>query len=68
VDKSKFADFLVKFNTLSSQVNWGDHTLCHQPKQALPDYIKDSLALIEEPVVFNNWKHLVQNVDQWYWE
>jgi hypothetical protein len=45
----KFADFLVDFNTLLSQVNWGDRTLCHRLKQALPDRIKDSLALVEEP-------------------
>jgi hypothetical protein len=25
----KFANFLVDFNMLSSQVNWGDHALCH---------------------------------------
>jgi hypothetical protein len=64
----KFADFLVEFNTLSSQVNWGDHALCHWLKQALPDRIKDSLVLVEELVVFNDWKRLVQNVDQRYWE
>ena len=23
----KFADFLIDFNTLSSQVNWGDHAV-----------------------------------------
>ena len=64
----KFADFLIDFNTLSSQVNWGDHALCHRLKQALPDCIKDLLALVEEPPTFNEWKHLVQNIDQWYWE
>jgi hypothetical protein len=64
----KFADFLVDFNTLSSQVNWGDRALRHRLKQALPDRIKDSLALVEEPAAFNEWKCLVQNVDQRYWE
>ena len=64
----KFADFLIKFNMLSSQVNWGDHTLCHWLKHALPDCIKDSLTLVEEPVAFNDWKCLVQNIDQQYWE
>jgi hypothetical protein len=64
----KFADFLVDFNTLSSQVNWGDRTLRHQLKQVLPDCIKDSLVLVEEPAAFNEWKRLVQNVDQRYWE
>jgi hypothetical protein len=54
----KFADFLVDFNTLWSQVNWGDHALCHWLKQALPDCIKDSLALVEEPAAFNEWKTL----------
>jgi hypothetical protein len=56
------------FNTLLSQVNWGDHALHHWLKQALPDCIKDSLVLVEEPVAFNEWKCLVQNVDQQYWE
>jgi hypothetical protein len=64
----KFADFLIDFNMLSSQVNWGDCALCHWLKQALPDRIKDSLALVEEPAAFNEWKHLVQNIDQCYWE
>jgi hypothetical protein len=45
----KFADFLVDFNMLSSLVNWGDPALCHRLKQALPDCIKDSLTLVEEP-------------------
>jgi hypothetical protein len=53
---------------LLSQVNWGDCTLRHRLKQAVPDHIKDSLMLVEEPVAFNEWKCLVQNVDQWYWE
>ena len=64
----KFADFLVEFNTLSSQINWGDRALHHRLKHALPDCIKDSLALVEEPVAFNDWKRLVQNIDQRYWE
>ena len=45
-----------------------DHTLHHWLKQVLPNHIKDSLALVEEPATFNEWKHLVQNIDQWYWE
>jgi hypothetical protein len=64
----KFADFLVDFNMLSSQVNWGDCALRHRLKQALPDRIKDSLVLVKEPAAFNEWKRLVQNVDQRYWE
>src|SRR5271154_7165861 len=63
-----FADFLVEFNTLSSQVNWGDRALRHRLKHALPDRIKDSLALVQEPDVFVDWKRLVQNIDQRYWE
>ena len=64
----KFADFLVEFNMLSSQVNWGDRALCHRLKHVLPDRIKDLLVLVEEPVAFNDWKRLVQNIDQRYWE
>ena len=54
----RFADFLVDFNTLSSQVNWGDRALRHRLKQVLPDHIKDALVLVEEPAAFNKWKHL----------
>lgn len=64
----KFADFLVEFNTLSSQVNWGDRALRHRLKHALPDRIKDSLALVQEPDPFADWKRLVQSIDQRYWE
>jgi hypothetical protein len=64
----KFANFLVDFNMLLSQVNWGDHALRHRLRQALPNRIKDSLVLVEEPAAFNEWKHLVQNVGQRYWE
>lgn len=64
----KFADFLIEFNMLSSQVNWGDCALHHWLKHVLPDHINDLLVLIEEPKAFNDWKHLVQNLDQWYWE
>jgi hypothetical protein len=67
-NNQKFAEVLVDFNMLSSQVNWGDRTLRHRLKQALPNRIKDSLTLVEEPAAFNEWKHLVQNIDQWYWE
>ena len=64
----KFADFLVEFNTLSSQVNWGDRALRHRLKHALPDRIKDLLMLVEESEAFNDWKRLIQNIDQRYWE
>ena len=64
----KFADFLVDFNMLSSQVNWGDRALHHWLKQAPPDRIKDAFVLVEEPATFNEWKRLVQNIDQRYWE
>jgi hypothetical protein len=63
----KFVDFLVEFNTVQPG-QLGDRALRHRLKQALPDRIKDSLALVEEPVIFNDWKRLVQNVDQRYWE
>lgn len=64
----KFADFLVEFNTLSSQVNWGDRALRHRLRHALPDRIKDSLALVEEPAGFGDWKRVIQTIDQRYWE
>src|SRR5271169_3450010 len=69
-NNQKFANFLVEFNMLSSQVNWGDRTLRHRLKQALPDRIKDALALalVEDPATFAEWKRQVQSIDQRYWE
>ena len=43
----KFSDFLVEFNVLASQVNWGDRALRNRLKQALPDHIKDNLVLVQ---------------------
>ena len=64
----KFADFLVDYNTLASQVNWGDRALRHRLKHALPDRIKDGLALVQEPLAFGEWKRLVQSINRRYWE
>src|SRR5271154_1735122 len=64
----KFSDFLVEFNVLASQVNWGDRALRHRLKQALPDRIKDNLVLIQEPSGLLKWKHLVLSIDRHYWE
>ena len=64
----KFTDFLVEFNSIASQVNWGDRALHHRLLQALPDRIKDSLALMEEPANFARWKQSVQSLDCRYWE
>jgi Retrotransposon gag protein len=64
----KFSDFLVEFNVLASQVNWGDRALRHRLKQALPDRIKDNLVLVQEPSGLLEWKHLVLSMDRRYWE
>src|SRR5271170_5063779 len=64
----KFSDFLIEFNVLASQVNWGDRALHHRLKQALPDRIKDNLVLVQEPSGLLEWKHLVLSIDRRYWE
>src|SRR5271163_2381970 len=64
----KFSDFLIEFNVLASQVNWGDRALRHRLKQALPDRIKDNLVLVQEPSGLLEWKHLVLSIDRHYWE
>src|SRR5271170_5469070 len=64
----KFSNFLVEFNVLASQVNWGDRALRHRLKQALPDRIKDNLVLVQEPSGLLEWKHLVLSIDRHYWE
>src|SRR5271170_7465743 len=64
----KFSDFLIEFNVLASQVNWGDRALRHRLKQALPDCIEDNLVLVQEPSGLLEWKHLVLSIDRRYWE
>ena len=62
------SEYLVRFNTLASRVEWGDVALCFQFYDGLPDRLKDRIALLGKP---DNLRELVQvttHHDNLYWE
>src|SRR6266436_3784653 len=62
------SEYLVRFNTLASRVEWGDAVLCFQFYDGLPDQLKDRIALLRKP---DNLQELVQVTichDNLYWE
>src|SRR6266436_2443131 len=62
------SEYLVRFNTLASRVEWGDVALRFQFYDGLPDRLKDWIALLGKP---NNLRELVQVTichDNLYWE
>src|SRR5271154_3427387 len=56
------------FHLQSGEFSLPHHALHHRLKHALPDRIKDSLTLGQEPPLFGDWKRLVLSIDQRYWE
>src|SRR5258707_3174783 len=62
------SEYLVRFNTLASRVEWGDAALCFQFYDGLPDQLKDQITLLGK---LNNLQELVQvtiHHDNLYWE
>src|SRR6266436_2055646 len=62
------SEYLVRFNTLASRVEWGDAALRFQFYDGLPDRLKDRVALLGKP---DNLRELVQVTtrhDNLYWE
>ncbi len=43
------SEYLVRFNTLASRVEWGDVVLCFQFYDSLPDWLKDQITLLGKP-------------------
>ena len=65
---SRLAEYLVRFNMLSSRVTWGDSALRFQFYNGLPDRLKDRIAVLGKP---DNLGELVETTachDALYWE
>ena len=62
------SEYLVRFNTLASRVEWGDAVLRFQFYDGLPEQLKDRIALLRKP---DTLRELVQATvchDNLYWE
>jgi len=65
---ARLSEYLVRFNTLVSRVEWGDAALHFQFYDGLPDQLKDQITLLRKP---DNLRELVQVTtchDNLYWE
>src|SRR5258707_7420432 len=65
---ARLSEYLVRFNTLASRVEWGDAALQFQFYDGLPERLKDQIALLGKP---NTLRELVQATvchDNLYWE
>src|SRR5260370_2469244 len=47
--RAHLSEYLVRFNTLASRVEWGDVALCFQFYDGLPDQLKDQITLYRNP-------------------
>src|SRR5258707_3837477 len=55
--RAHLSEYLVRFNTLASRVEWGDAALCFQFYDSLPDQLKDQTTFLRKP---NTLQELVQ--------
>src|SRR5258708_22268894 len=55
--RAHLSEYLVRFNTLASRVEWGDAALRFQFYNGLPERLKDRIALLGKP---NPLRELVQ--------
>src|SRR5258705_4452020 len=46
---SRISEYLVRFNTLASQVSWVDVVLCFQFYDGLPEQLKDKITILGKP-------------------
>ena len=64
----KVQNFLVEFNTITSQLNWGQRALCHALYQSLPARLKDALSNAPHAETLQELKTAVLTLDRRYWE
>jgi hypothetical protein len=68
VQWQRIAKYIVNFNRLATQVNWGNGALCHVFYRRLPDCIKDMITQYGKPPTLVGMKDLAQAIDARYWE
>ena len=62
------SEYLVRFNTLASRVEWGDVALHFQFYDSLPERLKDQIALLGKPDTLQELVQATIHHDNLYWE
>ena len=63
------SEYLVWFNCLSSQCQWGEPTLRHHFYDGLPPWLKDNITKGDrKPQTLSELQQKARNADAWYWE
>jgi Retrotransposon gag protein len=64
----RITKYMVDFNRLSTQIEWGPAALRHQFYRGLPTRIKDEIARTGKPGNLRDLRLLAQSIDARYWE
>src|SRR5258708_16760539 len=62
------SEYLVRFNTLASRVEWGDAALRFQFYDGLPERLKDRIALLRKPDTLRELVQVTVRHNNLYWE
>src|SRR5258705_379455 len=65
---SHISEYLVQFNTLASQVYWGDAALRFQFYDGLPERLKEKVAILGKPESLREMVNVTVRYDALYWE
>src|SRR5258707_10680594 len=65
---ARLSEYLVRFNTLASRVEWGDAALRFQFYDSLPERLKDWIALLGKPDTLRELVQATVHHDNLYWE
>src|SRR6266436_272714 len=65
---ARLSEYLVRFNTLASRVEWGDAALRFQFYNSLPERLKDQIALLRKPDTLQELVQATVCHDNLYWE
>jgi hypothetical protein len=67
-DNQCISKYLIQFNCLTTEINWGNSALQHAFYRGLLDCIKDQMAQVGKPDSLLDIKNLVQSINAHYWE
>src|SRR5258708_22931852 len=65
---SRISEYLVQFNTLASQVYWGDAALRFQFYDSLPERLKEKVTILGKPESLREMVNVTVCYDALYWE
>ena len=68
-DNQRMSEYLVRFNSLSSQSQWGEQALKHHFYNGLPSRLKDEITKGKgKPWTLSEMRQKARNADARYWE